>query len=106
LTFDVTSSSFVRHARIRNPGSSFAGRLGHQAPLRPWDQRGIVKIDASRYTAQLDVNTLVCARGRAFPLSMLASRMMCPNCGERRVLLTFEVPGAGVRAFIPQVYRR
>jgi hypothetical protein len=37
---------------------------------------------------------------------MLASRMMCPNCGERRVLLTFEVPGAGVRAFIPQVYRR
>jgi hypothetical protein len=70
------------------------------------DRRGIVKIDACRYSAPLDLLTLVCTRGRTFPLSLLASRMACPNCGERPVLLTFEIPGAAVPAFVPQQYRR
>jgi hypothetical protein len=70
------------------------------------DRRGIVKIDACRYSAVLDVETLVCTRGRAFPLSRLASRMMCPNCGERNVWLTFEAPGSAVPAFVPKVQRR
>jgi predicted RNA-binding Zn-ribbon protein involved in translation (DUF1610 family) len=52
------------------------------------------------------VETLVCTRGRAFPLSRLASRMMCPNCGERNVWLTFEVPGSAVPVFVPKVRRR
>ena len=54
----------------------------------------------------LDVETLVCTRGRAFPLSRLASRMMCPSCGERNVWLTFEVPGSAVPAFVPKVHTR
>ena len=33
-------------------------------------------------------------RHRAFPLSWLALRMMCPNCGACNVWLTLEVPGA------------
>jgi hypothetical protein len=70
------------------------------------DHRGIVRIDECRYSAMLDVETLVCTRGRAFPLSRLASRMMCPNCGDRNVWLTFEVPGGAVPAFVPKVHRR
>lgn len=68
--------------------------------------RGVVRIDECRYSAALDVETLVCTRGRACPLSRLASRMMCPNCGDRNVWLTFEVPESAVGAFVPKVHKR
>jgi hypothetical protein len=52
----------------------------------------------NRYTllcevsAELDVKTLVWTRGEAFPLDQLASRLKCPRCGNRRVLVFFELP--------------
>ena len=32
------------------------------------------------FTAELDMETLVWIRGRAFPLSWLQSRLRCPQC--------------------------
>jgi hypothetical protein len=34
--------------------------------------------------AELDMQILVCTRGRAFPLARLAERLRCPRCGSRR----------------------
>jgi hypothetical protein len=44
------------------------------------------------YRSELDVQTLVWTRGRAFPLSRLESRLRCPMCGSREVVLLFSVP--------------
>jgi hypothetical protein len=43
---------------------------------------------------ELDMATLVWTRGSKFPLDQLHGRLKCPNCGERRVKVYFEVPGA------------
>jgi hypothetical protein len=45
------------------------------------------------YRAELDMETLVWTRGRAFPLSWLQTCLRCPLCGSRQVTLTFVVPG-------------
>jgi hypothetical protein len=44
------------------------------------------------YRRELDVETLVCTRGRAFPLSHLESRLRCPRCGNWRMVVIFEPP--------------
>jgi hypothetical protein len=44
------------------------------------------------YRAELNMETLVWTRGRAFPLSELASRLRCPMCGSRQVTLAFVPP--------------
>ena len=93
-------------ADVETLGQALQAGWGIKLRCARGNRRGIVKIDPCRYTAQLDVLTLVCTRGRSFPLSLLASRMACPNCGERPVLLTFDIPGAAVPAFVPQRYRR
>lgn len=41
---------------------------------------------------KLDLRTLVWTRGRAFPISSLESRLRCPVCGSRRVVVLFEPP--------------
>jgi hypothetical protein len=48
--------------------------------------------------ANLDMEALVWTRGRAFPLSMLDSRLKCPRCGSRRVVIAFQPPAADMRA--------
>jgi hypothetical protein len=35
----------------------------------------------------------LCTRGRAFPLSMLSSRMKCPSCGSVHMAVAFSLPG-------------
>jgi DNA-directed RNA polymerase subunit RPC12/RpoP len=40
------------------------------------------------YRRELDMETLVWTRGRAFPLSRLESRLRCPRCGSRYVLVS------------------
>ena len=45
-----------------------------------------------RYRAELDLETLVCTRGRAFPVSRLELRLRCPHCGSREVTLMFSLP--------------
>jgi hypothetical protein len=44
------------------------------------------------YRAELDLKTLVCTRGRAFPLALLASRLKCPRCGCPQVAVLFDPP--------------
>jgi hypothetical protein len=44
------------------------------------------------YRHELDLETLVCTRGRAFPLSSLESRLRCPRFGNRRMIVMFEPP--------------
>jgi len=45
----------------------------------------------------LDMVTLVATRGDSFPLSLVASRLRCPQCGSRKVSALFHVPGQLVR---------
>jgi hypothetical protein len=51
------------------------------------------------YRAELDMRTLVCTRGRDFPLARIAERLRCPRCGCRRVAVMFGPPsGYGMKA--------
>jgi hypothetical protein len=47
------------------------------------------------YRKELDMETLVWTRGRAFPLSRLESRLRCPRCGSRHVVVLYEPPRRG-----------
>jgi hypothetical protein len=47
--------------------------------------------------AELDMRTLVMTRGPNFPLSRLESRLICPDCGSRRVSVLRRAEGAGGR---------
>jgi hypothetical protein len=42
----------------------------------------------------LYLQTLVWTRGAGFPLARLESRLKCPRCGSRRVVLLFEPPSS------------
>jgi hypothetical protein len=44
------------------------------------------------YRKELDMETLAWTRGRAFPLSRLESRLRCPRCGSRYVVVLYEPP--------------
>jgi DNA-directed RNA polymerase subunit RPC12/RpoP len=50
------------------------------------------------YRAELHLQTLVWTRGRTFPLSSLESRLKCPQCGSRRIIVMFEPPPSRQRA--------
>jgi hypothetical protein len=47
--------------------------------------------------AELDMQTLVWAKGLRFPLGRLGSRLMCPRCGSTDVNVIFEPPPTAVR---------
>jgi DNA-directed RNA polymerase subunit RPC12/RpoP len=51
------------------------------------------------YIQDLDMATLVATRGRDFPLASLDTRLRCPRCGSRRILVMFHVPPNRIRAF-------
>jgi DNA-directed RNA polymerase subunit RPC12/RpoP len=38
------------------------------------------------------METLVWTRGRGFPLSRLESRLRCPRCGSRYVVVLYQPP--------------
>jgi hypothetical protein len=47
----------------------------------------------------VDLPSLIWTRGRDFPIARLDTRMKCPKCGSRRVLVAFESPkNAGAAA--------
>ena len=46
------------------------------------------------YRKDLDMETLVWTRGRGFPLSRLESRLRCPNCGSRNVVVLYQPPSS------------
>ena len=53
---------------------------------------GMKSIAECKYRKDLDMETLVCTRGRDFPMARLAERLRCPRCGSRRVRLMWQVP--------------
>jgi hypothetical protein len=58
-----------------------------------WGPReGMKRVRECVHGAELDLATLVWTRGRNFPLGMLESRLRCPRCGSRRVVVMFEPP--------------
>lgn len=50
------------------------------------------------FRCELDMETLVCTRGRAFPLARLAERLRCPRCGSRQVAVIYGAPSGANRA--------
>jgi hypothetical protein len=44
------------------------------------------------FRQDLDMATLVWTRGRDFPLSRLESRLRCPRCGSRNVVVLYQPP--------------
>ena len=52
------------------------------------------------YRAELDLHTLVCTRGRDFPMARIADRLRCPRCGCRRVAVVFDPPKVGIKAAV------
>lgn len=59
---------------------------------------GMKSIRECTYRASLDMQTLVWTRGPNFPLSRLPTRLMCPQCGSRRIALIYEPPPHSGRA--------
>jgi hypothetical protein len=58
-----------------------------------WGKRdGMKSVRECKASVEADLATLVWTRGRAFPVSDLGSRMKCPRCGSRRVLIAFDPP--------------
>jgi hypothetical protein len=56
------------------------------------------RIRECAFRCELDLQTLVCTRGAAMPLSLLPERLKCSRCGSRRASLIYEPPSEWVRA--------
>jgi len=83
---------------VETIGEAFS--LGWRVTVRCNYERG----DGPRYGAHgecnyrcdLDMETLVWTRGRGFPLSRLESRLRCPRCGSRNVVVLYHPPRRAV----------
>lgn len=77
-----------------------ARSMGWRVHMRcAYGQReGMKRIRECIYRKQLDLDTLVCTRGPNFPLARLETRLMCPQCGSRKVAVLFEPPAIAGRA--------
>lgn len=94
-------------AVIQTLGEAYQAKWGIRIRCARGNYRGIVKIEPCQFQASLSMETLVCTRGRGFPLARLASRLKCPNCGESNIDVLFDVPGSALPVFVPQSpYRR
>jgi hypothetical protein len=72
-------------------------------------REGMKRKRSCGFRQELDLMTLVCTRGRDFPLARIAERLRCPRCGCREVSVMFTTPpttqrtAAAVR--LPRDYR-
>jgi hypothetical protein len=79
---------------VETIGEAFS--LGWQLKARcAFDREGMKSVRQCSWSYDLDMLTLVATRGRDFPLAMLASRLRCPRCGSRRVVVVFMPPSEG-----------
>ena len=71
-----------------------AWSLGWRVHMRCLDDgmRGLKHKRECGTRRELDMPTLVCTRGRDFPVAHLAERLRCPRCGCRRVAVMFDPP--------------
>ena len=74
--------------RMHRFQSQAKSHLGH-------DHMNLKSIRACTAYIDIDVPTLIWTRGRDFPIARLETRMKCPRCGSRRVLIAFEPPENG-----------
>ena len=58
-------------------------------------REGLKIVRPCPFRCELDVETLVCTRGRDCPLSVLVQRLRCPYCGARDVIVSFTPPAGG-----------
>ena len=92
---------------ITTLGEAFAAGWGIRIRCGRPKLRGITRLEPCGYEATLSMETLVCTRGRGFPLARVASRLRCPNCGDMGIDVLFDVPGSPLPVFVPQSpYRR
>jgi hypothetical protein len=61
-------------------------------------REGMKSVRECIFRCELDMETLVCTRGRAFPLARLAERLRCPRCGSRQVAVVYHAPSGVHRA--------
>ena len=52
-------------------------------------REGLKHKRACGFRQDLDMMTLVCTRGRDFPLARIAERLRCPRCGCREISVMF-----------------
>jgi hypothetical protein len=55
-------------------------------------REGLKTIPECLFRKALEMETLVCTRGRDFPIARLAECLRCPRCGSRKVRLFWDVP--------------
>lgn len=66
---------------------------------------GLKKHRECPYSAELDMNTLVMAKGPSFPIVSLGSRLFCPQCHQTRMRVMFS-PGADTGRAAAAILRR
>src|SRR5215204_3000337 len=71
-----------------------AWNLSWQVHIRCLDdgREGLKHKRRCDYRTDLDLKTLVCTRGRDFPLARVAERLRCPRCDCRDVSVMFSPP--------------
>ena len=62
------------------------------------NREGLKSIRQCSFRKELDMETLVCTRGRDFPMAMLCERLRCPRCGSRKVRLMWKFPSKPIDA--------
>jgi hypothetical protein len=85
-----------------------AWNLSWQVHIRCLDngREGLKHKRRCDYRTELDLKTLVCTRGRDFPLARVAERLRCPSCGCREVSVMFSPPRSPqVNAAAARAYR-
>lgn len=76
-----------------------AWSLGWRLQVRCASGRGdgMKRYRACVFSAELDMDTLMMAKGPSFPLAKLGERLFCPSCHQTRMRLLFIPPAEGNR---------
>jgi hypothetical protein len=70
-------------------GAAFLAGLQPRAECQRGPRRGPVKVEPCRYVADLDLESLIWARGAKYPCWRLNGRLRCPRCGGLAVEVTW-----------------
>ena len=92
-------------AEIETLGDAYDAQWGVRVRCSREDPR-ISRNARCEFEGNLDMATLVCTRGRGFPLARLASRLRCPQCGDMHIKILFDVPGQPIPVWIAPHQRR
>lgn len=78
--------------KVETVGQAWSARWTMTLRCAAGRRQGLKSIPECLYRKALDVETLVCTRGRDLPLAWLQQRLRCPECGSRRVTVIFAAP--------------